>query len=176
MRRRNHWRRDLTDEEFKALFRGLFEDHHGEIAGYLRRRLDRSVADELAAQTFTEAWDRRASYDPSRGSARAWLFGIATNLLRHHRRSEERRLRAYSRFQDQQIEPRNEGDEVCGRLDLQTANPTLAAALASLSPTDRDALLLFAWVGLSYPEIATAAGIPTGTVKSRINRARQQVR
>ena len=66
--------------------------------------------------------------------------------------------------------------DVAARVDARAAAPALAAALAALSRADREALLLFAWADLSYEEIAAAVGIPVGTVRSRINRARRQVR
>jgi RNA polymerase sigma-70 factor (ECF subfamily) len=94
-----------------------------------------AIADEMAAQTFLEASDRRASYDPVRGEPRAWLYGIAINLLRHHRRAEERRLRAYSRAA--QTQRRDELDDANDRVDARAATPGLAVALAALTASDR---------------------------------------
>jgi RNA polymerase sigma factor (sigma-70 family) len=155
-------------------FAALFDLYYDPICGYLRRRVEPAIADELAAQTFLEAYDRRASFDPLRGKPRAWLYGIAINLLRHHRRAEERRLRAYARAAV--THRRDESDDAHDRLDADRAAPALAAALATLSPSDREVLLLFAWAELSYDEIATTVGIPVGTVRSRLNRARCLVR
>jgi RNA polymerase sigma factor (sigma-70 family) len=155
-------------------FAALFDRHYDPICGYLRRRVEPAIADEIAAQTFLEAYDRRASFDPLRGEPRAWLYGIAINLLRHHRRAEERRLRAYARAALRQR--RDEDDDANERVDARAAAPALAAALATLTASDREVLLLFAWAELSYDEIATAVGIPVGTVRSRLNRARRQVR
>ena len=86
------------------------------------------------------------------------LFGIATNLLRHHLRSEARRLRAYA------------------RVDRPPDIREIAAALAQLSTDERDVLLLFAWADLRYEEIAVALQMPIGTVRSRLNRARGRLR
>ncbi len=155
-------------------FAALFDCHYDAISSYLRRRIEPAVADELAAQTFLEAYDRRATYDHGRGEPRAWLYGIAVNLLRRHRRSEERRLRAYARAA--RAEPAHEHSDPSGQLDARAAAPILATALAALSPTDREVLLLFAWADLSYEQIAEAVGIPIGTVRSRMNRARRKVR
>jgi DNA-directed RNA polymerase specialized sigma24 family protein len=80
-----------------ALFAGVFDRHYSAIAGFLRRRVERSLADELAAETFLRAFDGRARYDVTRADARPWLFGIAANLLARHRRVEQRRLRAFAR-------------------------------------------------------------------------------
>jgi RNA polymerase sigma factor (sigma-70 family) len=162
----------LRDPE---LFAGVFDRHYAVIAGYLRRRLERSMADELAAETFLRAFDGRGRYDVARGDALPWLFGIATHLLSRHRRGEERRLRAFARAARPAREER-EFDDVESRLDAVAASPVLAGALASLGPSDREVLLLYAWADLSYTEISVALGIPVGTVRSRLHRARDQVR
>src|SRR3954447_14617429 len=73
-------------------FVGVVDRHFDEISRYLRRRVSREIADELAADVFTTAFARRASYDLSRESALPWLYGIASNLLRNRLRHELREL------------------------------------------------------------------------------------
>ncbi|MDW5598694.1 RNA polymerase sigma factor [Conexibacter stalactiti] len=156
-------------------FAAVFDRHYDAIAAFLRRRLERALADELASETFLQAFDGRARFDRARADARPWLYGIAANLLRGHRRSEERRLRAYARA----AVPAGEAgayDEVEARLDAAASGRALATALASLGPGERDALLLHAWTDLSYEQIAEALEIPVGTVRSRLHRARGIVR
>ena len=80
-----------------AEFAPVFDRHYDAVHAYLQRRIGPDAADELAAQTFLVAFERRGRYDQSRPDARPWLFGIATNLLLHHRRQMVRRLRAYAR-------------------------------------------------------------------------------
>jgi DNA-directed RNA polymerase specialized sigma24 family protein len=80
-----------------ARFAAVFDHHHGEISTYLARRVDRGLAEELASETFVRAFAARSGYDFAYPDARPWLYGIATNLLRRHARSEERRRRAYAR-------------------------------------------------------------------------------
>jgi RNA polymerase sigma factor (sigma-70 family) len=162
----------LTDPE---RFAGVFDHHYAVIAGFLRRRVERSLADELAADTFLRAFDARARYDVSRPDARPWLFGIATRLLAHHRRSEVRRLRAFARA-GRPVADDIGADDVDARLDAAAAAPILAAALAALGAGEREVLLLFAWAELTYDEIAIALEIPVGTVKSRMHRARGGIR
>lgn len=155
----------------------LFEEYYDQIAAYLtRRQVDRSTAEDLAQLTFLEAYDRRATYDHRKGTARGWLFGIATNLMRHHFRSERRRLRAYGRAVSRQVQPQDGCDEICTRLDARASAGAIAAALATLSLGDYEVLTLHCWAELSHEEIAVAVGVPKGTVKSRLNRARRQVR
>jgi RNA polymerase sigma-70 factor (ECF subfamily) len=156
-------------------FAGVFDRHYAPIAGFLRRRVERTLADELAADTFLRAFDGRGGYDVSRPDARPWLFGIATRLLARHRRTEVRQLRAFTRAGRLVVDERG-FEDVDARLDAAAASPVLAAALAELGAVDREVLLLFAWAELSYEEISLALEIPVGTVKSRLPRARDVVR
>jgi RNA polymerase sigma-70 factor (ECF subfamily) len=144
-------------------FDRLFEDEFDGLYGYLARRAGPFLARDLAAEAFTRAYAGRKNFDARRGEPRAWLFGIANNVLRRHYRDEERRLEAISRV-------------VPEKADDPPEEPRLASALGALSRGDRDSLLLFAWAGLSYEEIAIALDVPLGTVRSRIHRARASLR
>jgi RNA polymerase sigma factor (sigma-70 family) len=155
-------------------FAALFDRHFDAVHRYLHRRLGREIADELAAETFVQAFAARKRYDPSRESARPWLFGIAANLARHQRRKEGRRSRAYARAAAQSTSA--ETVEVDDRIDAASQGPGLIRALSSLAEPDREALLLYAWADLSYEEVGAALDIPVGTVKSRISRARGRLR
>jgi RNA polymerase sigma-70 factor, ECF subfamily len=159
----------LTDPQ---AFGVIFERHFAAIHGYLRRRLDRQLADELASQTFAVAFDRRARFDPGRLDSRPWLFGIATNLARNHRRREIRELRAMAELAP---EPALGIDGVESRIDAERTRGRLAQALAELPAEEADVLLLLVWAELDQPEIADALAIPPGTVKSRLSRARQRL-
>jgi RNA polymerase sigma-70 factor (ECF subfamily) len=152
----------LADPEVFAV---LFDRHFDAIHGYAQRRVGPDLADEIAAETFTRAFDRRRRYDAAREDARPWLLGIAANLLRRHWRSERRRLDAYARS------TRRDHGELSDPLAAE-----LAAALKDLPRREREPLLLFAWADLSYDEIAVALGLPLGTVRSRISRARARLR
>jgi RNA polymerase sigma-70 factor (ECF subfamily) len=157
-----------------SAFATIFDRHHATIHAYLRRRLDAPMAEELAAETFVRALHGAARYDHERADALPWLYGIAANLARRHRRTEVRRLRAYARTG---IDPlADEHIDTPARLDAAAAGPRLAAALAELRPDDRETLLLLAWAELSYDEIAAALGVPVGTVRSRLHRARRVLR
>jgi len=157
------------------LFALIFERHYDAVFSYVGRRVGREIADELAAETFLVAFRARQRYDGTRPIARPWLLGIATNLLRHHQRTEVRRFRAYARLE----RPEPSAGDLEGadaRLDAARARPHLLRALADLSREERDAVLLLAWADLSYEEIAHALGIPIGTVRSRLHRARVRMR
>jgi len=154
-------------------FAAIFDRHFWAIHDYLRRRLDRQLADELASQTFLLAFDRRSAFDPRRANSRPWLFGIASNLIREHRRSELRELRALAELTPELV-PGIEGVE--SRVDAERMRGLLAGALADLPSEEADVLLLLVWAELDQPEIADALSIPLGTVKSRLSRARQRLR
>jgi RNA polymerase sigma-70 factor (ECF subfamily) len=107
---------------------------------------------------------------------RPWLFGIATNVVHGHRRTEQRRYKALARTPLERDADPVDTDELADRVAARSLRSSLAAALAALKPADRDVLLLVAWGQLSYEEIATVLAIPVGTVRSRLNRARRQTR
>ena len=160
-------RRSLREPE---AFTELFDRYADDVHRYATRRLGPAAADDVMAEAFTVAFARRGSFDLSRPDARPWLLGIATNLIRGHRRTELRRWRAMAAGE----EP--EADRVAARLTAEGERGELAAALALLSPDQRDALLLYAWAELDYQEIADALGVPIGTVRSRLHRARGVLR
>jgi RNA polymerase sigma-70 factor (ECF subfamily) len=156
-------------------FAVVFDRHAPQIHRYLARRLGGQVADDLMGETFLIAFGGRARYDPAFPSARPWLYGIATNLVGQRRREEAREYRLRAALgppADQDCH----ADRVAERVAAQAMTGRLAGALAVLARRDRDVLLLIAWEGLSYEEVAAALGIPPGTVRSRLNRARRKVR
>jgi RNA polymerase sigma factor (sigma-70 family) len=167
--------RSTRDPESFAI---LYDRHAATLHRYVARRLGEGVADDIVAETFLCAFRKRDRFDPSTSSdARPWLYGIAANLMGKHTRSEVRMLRAYARTgADPVLTQRATFDDALSRLDFAAAQRDLAQALAALATGDREVLLLIAWADLSYAEVAAALGIPVGTVRSRLNRARTRVR
>ncbi|MBB5804644.1 RNA polymerase sigma-70 factor (ECF subfamily) [Saccharothrix ecbatanensis] len=156
-------------------FAAIFDRHAPHIRRYLARRLGTQVADDLVAETFLAAFDKRERYDQARPDAQPWLYGIATNLVGRHRRQEARRYQARSSDQSDAAEA-DHADRVAAEVTAQAMRSMLAGALGGLSDEDRDVLLLVAWEQLAYEEVAAALAIPVGTVRSRLNRARRKVR
>jgi RNA polymerase sigma factor (sigma-70 family) len=154
-------------------FEVVFERHFATIHRYLRRRVGAEIAQELAAETFLQAFRGRRRFAAAEASALPWLYGIAANLLRMNRRTEERRLRAYSRAAE--LGTDSATWEVDARLDAAALEPALGQALAALSPMLREVLLLHAWAELSHEEIAQALGLSPAAVRTRLHRARSQV-
>ncbi|WP_153536397.1 RNA polymerase sigma factor [Actinomadura macrotermitis] len=165
-------RRSLAEPEAFAV---LFDRYSGMLYRYVSRRLGPEVAEDLVGETFLVAFSKRRRYDLEHADARPWLFGIVTRLVARHHRGEAARYRALRRSP---VEERVEcpADEVAALVTASASRPLLAEALAALPRRDRDVLLLVAWGDLSYAEVAQALGIPVGTVRSRLNRARRKVR
>lgn len=164
--------RSVADPEQFAV---LFRRHAAEIQRYVVRRLGAGPADDVVAETFLTAFRLRSRYRPDRPDARPWLYGIATNLIGRHRRAEVRQYRALARTGvDPVTEPFT--DQANARVSASAESRRLAAALAGLPAGHRDALLLVAWGDLSYEETAVALGVPVGTVRSRLSRARGKLR
>jgi RNA polymerase sigma-70 factor (ECF subfamily) len=157
-------RSSLDDPE---AFVHVFDRHLDEIYRYLARRVGPDAGSDLASEVFTTAFAQRGRYDPAQPRAIPWLYGIAANLMRRHYRTEQRRLRAHAR---------DGARRTLASTEHETPDPELALALTRLSQGDREVLLLFAWAGLEYEQIATALSLPVGTVRSRLHRARTQLR
>jgi RNA polymerase sigma factor (sigma-70 family) len=156
-------------------FGAIFDRYFAEIHGYVARRLGDDAADDIAADTFLTAFRKRRRFDPSRGIVRAWLYGIATNHMSRYRRQEVREYRAMERS-GVPAQDESHADRVADRVTAGAMHRQLAGALAELSRGDREVLLLVALAGLSHAEVATALGIPCGTVGSRLSRVRRKLR
>ncbi|GLW20430.1 RNA polymerase sigma factor [Microbispora triticiradicis] len=163
--------RSLHEPEIFAV---LFDRHAPLLHRYVTRRLGPGEAEDVVADTFLAAFQSRADYDRGRPDARPWLYGIASNMIGRRRRAEAALYRAYLRSG---VHPgETAGAQVEDGVNTLAVNRPLARALLRLKRADRDVLLLVAWAGLTYQEVADALGIPPGTVASRLNRARAQIR
>jgi RNA polymerase sigma-70 factor (ECF subfamily) len=161
--------RDAFGELFDRYARTVY--NHG-----FRLTADWSMADDVVSATFLEAWRLRARVDPDGGSLRPWLLGIATNVSRNLRRSDRRyRAAALALAHGEQAAP-DHADGVGGRLDDGRRIAAAVAALATLRRAEREVLVLCLWEGLDYAGAAAALGIPVGTVRSRLSRAREKLR
>jgi RNA polymerase sigma-70 factor (ECF subfamily) len=165
-----------TDDELLAAarrapetFGAVFDRYHAVIHRYAAHRLDRASADDIAAEAFIRALaavDRAYTVD---GALRAWLFAIAGNLIR-----DEHRRRSRARDADARLR----GGAAPHAVDPsdQAPDPELLRAVRSLRDEEQEVLVLFAWGDLSYDEIAATTGVAVGTVRSRLHRARVQLR
>jgi RNA polymerase sigma-70 factor (ECF subfamily) len=151
-------------------FANVFDRHFAFVHRYVARRAGRDRADDVASQTFTVAFAHRGRYRDDLGTARPWLLGIATNLLRAEYRGDVRRESIFERLEGERVVSSFRSPLADASADLDDDN-RLGTAMQKLDPDQRDALLLHAVGELSYAEIASALEIPIGTVRSRISRA-----
>lgn len=165
----------MDDDAWEAV-EALFDAHAEALRGYLAGRAGAGTADDLVSETFLVAFRRWSGFDPTRGTARSWLFGIATNLLRHHWRTQQRHLELSGRslFHEPTRPPFD--DSADGRLDAAVTVRRLLPHLALLDAVDLDILLLSAWAGLAPIEIADALSLPPATVRTKLHRVRLRLR
>jgi RNA polymerase sigma-70 factor (ECF subfamily) len=139
-----------ADLAFDELYRRDRDDVHAYVAGLLR---DRSAAEDVTALAFERAYRRRRSFNPKRGTRRAWLFGIARNAAL----DELRRRRRQATL-------------------IAIRRAALRVALASLAPRERELVALKFFAGLSNPEIAQVIGISETNAGSRLHRVIEKLR
>jgi len=163
------WRAAGTDPE---AFAELYERHVQAVFAFCARRTgDLSLAEDLTSIVFLEAWRSRRSVQLNGRSALPWLLGTAHNVVRNQRRSLRRHRAALLRLSGSGVSPSGE-DETIARVDAQQALTAALEALRRLPQEQQDAVNLVLWSGLSYEDAALALGVPVGTVRSRIARAR----
>ena len=152
--------------------RELFVEHGPAIHRYAARRVGPDLADDVVAETFRRVIESYERFDPARGTHRGWLYGIATNVLHKHRRSEARRLRALLRA-GAQVAPQTDPllAPTCA-IDAERELTRVLDAIEGLPVDDVDLLVLVAWEQMSRAEVAEVLGIPVGTVRSRLHRIR----
>jgi RNA polymerase sigma-70 factor (ECF subfamily) len=143
-------------------FELLYAKYAPAVKAYALRRADAASADDVVAEVFVVCWRRfeDVPLDPL-----PWLLGVARRVLSTQRRSERRRGALHDRLAEQTP------DSIVERL----GDGGLAAALARLSESDRELLLLIAWDGLSPAEAAKVLGIKPATARVRLLRARRRL-
>ncbi|AIR99846.1 RNA polymerase sigma factor [Streptomyces glaucescens] len=158
---------DAFGELFDAYARSVY-NHAFRLTG------EWATAEDTVSLTFLDAWRLRERLDPEGGSVRPWLLGIATNVTRNTRRAARRHTAAMARLPRE--EPvRDFADELAGRLDDAAQLAAVRTALARLRRAEREVLALCVWSGLDYRAAAEALGVPVGTVRSRLSRARAKL-
>lgn len=155
------------------MFGAVFDRHYEEIRAFAWSRLGDAVADDVAAETFARAFADRGRFRPEHESARPWLYGIATNLIRMHARTEKRRLRAYAKSDSGAAADFTES--ATDRAAAVQLRDPLFEALAGLRRADREIVLLHAWGNLNSEEIGVALGMPDATVRTKLARARRKL-
>ncbi|MFJ6531004.1 RNA polymerase sigma factor [Microbacterium sp. NPDC091662] len=159
-----------------AAFAELFDRHARAVNAFAAYRVGRHAAEDVLSETFLVAFRRRADFDTDIESAAPWLLGIASRLIRRHRALEAKQWKSFAASTSRQEHSTLGGlDDAMSRVDAAREVEMLRARIAALAPKDRETLLLYAWQGMSYDEIAAALGVPVGTVRSRLNRVRRRL-
>lgn len=144
----------------------LYERHAVAVHRYLSRRVGAQAAEDLLAEVFVAALGARLRVVPHpSGSALPWLYGISAHVVRAHLR----RSRPVVALHDRDVV---DWEAVDARVDAGALRTELRAALRSLTPAERELLLLVAWEGLTPAEAATALGLTPVAARSRLHRAR----
>ncbi|MFF5189438.1 RNA polymerase sigma factor [Streptomyces sp. NPDC000345] len=163
----------------REAFAELYEQHATAVYHHaLRLTGDWSAAEEVMSETFLAAWQGRGDVEAEGGSLRPWLFGIATNKARNADRGLRRRL-AFLARRAPEAEAEAVGDfaeDVAGRVDDARRLADVQRVLGRLRRHEREVIALCVWGGLDYAQAAEALGVPVGTVRSRLSRARARLR
>lgn len=159
-----------------AAFAELFERHARVIGAFAARRVGSQAAEDVLSETMLVAFRRRRDFDGSWESAKPWLLGIASRVIKKHHAAEARQWRSFEASASRG-EHTSDGaiDRAGERTDAAAAVRALAPRIAGLAARDRETLLLYAWGDLTYEEVAVALGVPVGTVRSRLNRVRRKL-
>ncbi|WP_330306005.1 MULTISPECIES: RNA polymerase sigma factor [unclassified Streptomyces] len=159
----------------RAAFADLYDQYARAVYNHaLRLTGNWSEAEEAMSETFLAAWRTRESVEPEGGSLKPWLLGIATHKAHNANRGLRRRLAFLARSP----EPRpveDFADETAGRIDDARRLAVVHDALRQLRRQDREVLALCVASGLDYQQAAEALGVPVGTVRSRLSRARARL-
>lgn len=140
-----------------------------ELRGYARMlSSDRDVADDIVQNACLKAWTARNTFDPEKGSFKAWMFTITRNeFLQHIRKQKRTDCYAPSDLENWLVED-------CQMTNRASCSEVIRQ-LFTLHPDQRDVFILVVAVGYSYEEAAKICGCEIGTIKSRINRARKKL-
>lgn len=160
-----------------AAFSELFDEHARSVYNHAwRLTADRSTAEDVMSATFLEAWRLHSRVEPEGGSLRPWLLGIATNVARNHMRGNRRyRATVTAATAHARSEP-DHAESVAERLDDAVSLHRVLRLLSRLSRKEREVLTLCLWEEIEHTEVAKMLGIPVGTVRSRLHRARKRLR
>ncbi|WP_327343753.1 RNA polymerase sigma factor [Streptomyces europaeiscabiei] len=159
--------REAFAEVYDAYARAVY-NHAYRLTG------DWSTAEEVMADTFLDAWRTRERLEPDGGSLKPWLLGMATNKARNANRGLGRRL-AFLARRPAPDPVADFADETAGRLDDARRLAAVRQVYGRLRRAEREVLALCVWSGLDYGQAAEALGVPVGTVRSRLSRARARL-
>jgi RNA polymerase sigma factor (sigma-70 family) len=167
------WARACAGDQ--SAFGELFVRHANRVHNYCFRRTGSwTLAEDATSQTFMEAWRRRSSIVVS-DSLLPWLFVAANNVCRNSDRARRRTANLLAKA-PLPNDVGDHADEVAARIDDERQMQHVLSALRTLKRADQDVVAMCDWEGLSYDEAAAVLGVPIGTVRSRLSRARARLK
>jgi RNA polymerase sigma-70 factor (ECF subfamily) len=166
-------KRSLIDPPAFAL---IFDRYIDQVRRFVARRVTADDLDDVVAEVFRIAFERRVAFGDHYPSAAHWLFGVAGNVIRHRQRTWTRRAAAMRRLEGRASIELDPLLDAAARIDATTDAELLVSIVESLRPDDREALLLVAWEQMTPTEAALVLDVPAATVRTRLHRARQQIR
>ncbi|CAM3639839.1 RNA polymerase sigma factor [Nocardioides zeicaulis] len=160
----------------RAAFDAVYAEHVDGVFTHADRLTGSwTTAEDVTSETFLAAWRSRALLADDDRPLKPWLWGIATNQALNARRSRRRLVTFLAHRPREEVVP-DFADEAVQRLDDADALARAAQVIGSLRRAEAEVLSLCVWSGMSYAEAAEALGIPVGTVRSRLSRARARLR
>ena len=158
-------------------FAALYERHVDAVLNHCFRRTGSwALAEDLTSSVFLETWRRRHVLEIDTGASMLpWLLGTANNVIRHQMRSLLRHRKALSRL-PHGVTGADHSDEAVARIDAEAHMRQVLGAMKRLTMVEQEVIALCVWAGLGYADAAVAMGVPIGTVRSRLARARERLR
>jgi RNA polymerase sigma-70 factor, ECF subfamily len=139
----------------------------------MRLTVSREIAEELTIDVFHDVWRRAAHYDPANGTVLGWIMNQARSRAIDRLRFEGRKKR--SPGDDEQL-PAEAAADPCDLLAMREQTQSLRAALATLTPDERQAIETTFFAGLTHVEAAARLNQPLGTIKTRIRSGLHKLR
>jgi RNA polymerase sigma-70 factor, ECF subfamily len=159
------------------IFEAFYREHVAAVQGFVARRCgDRDRAADLTAEIFLAAIGAAHRYRPRRGAPKAWLFGIAQNVVAIDRRRAGRERARDERLRGSSMLDEGDAAEIDARIDAAATQRHLYEAMERLTESERAVLELVAIDELSLAEAAAAAGVRPVTARVRLHRARRKLR
>ena len=162
----------------EAAYRDLVARYATPAVNFIYRLIrDRALAEDLAQEGFLRVYQRLNTYDPQRKFS-SWFFQVLRNITIDHLR--------VNRVPTASLDELEEGGHRGAAVDRESASPeqaaqqgelaqAMSAALSRIRPEYREVVVLRYQEGLTHPEIAEILGLPSGTVKTYLHRARKEL-
>ena len=160
-----------------AVFAELYRAQVDAVTAFFARRsTDPQTVADLTADTFVQVIVSLAGFDPSRGSARAWVFGIARHVYAAYLENQTKQRAKAARLAGRRELGPDQVEDLLGRIDAERAGRALIAELSRLGDIDRALVALVDLAGLPAKEAAAVLAISAGSARMRLMRVRARLR